>query len=129
MHTCQGLAEDAQRVVISMLLLIEWSVKKHCVAKVLLAVLHIFLHENNCNYNCYKFILLTNFSLVTKFSYFHKGIFLLVVTVPNTVPWFLRLLSPHYVYSSCTSSNIITSSYNLNFVLWSWVSYFVSHST
>ena len=32
-----------------------WSVKKHCVAKVLLATSEIFLHENNCNYNSYKF--------------------------------------------------------------------------
>ena len=29
--------------------------KKHCVAKVLLAVLEIFLHENNCNFNSYRF--------------------------------------------------------------------------
>ena len=29
--------------------------KKHCVAKVLLAIWEIFLHENNRNYNSYKF--------------------------------------------------------------------------
>ena len=29
--------------------------KKHCVAKVLLAVSEIFLHENNNNYNSYRF--------------------------------------------------------------------------
>ena len=29
--------------------------KKHCVAKVLLAVWEIFLHEDNCNYSSYRF--------------------------------------------------------------------------
>ena len=29
--------------------------KKHCVAKVLLAIWETFLHENNCNYNSYGF--------------------------------------------------------------------------
>ena len=29
--------------------------KKHCVAKVLVAILEIILHKNNCNYNSYKF--------------------------------------------------------------------------
>ena len=29
--------------------------KKHCVAKVLLAIWEIFLYENNCNYNSYRF--------------------------------------------------------------------------
>ena len=29
--------------------------KKHCVAKVLLAIWEIFLHENNRNYNSYRF--------------------------------------------------------------------------
>ena len=29
--------------------------KKHCVTKVLLAILEIFLHENNRNYNSYRF--------------------------------------------------------------------------
>ena len=33
----------------------EWSVKKPCVAKVLLAIWEIFLHENNRDYNSYKF--------------------------------------------------------------------------
>ena len=33
----------------------KWSVKKHCVAKVLLAIWETFLHENNRNYNSYKF--------------------------------------------------------------------------
>ena len=38
-----------------MVLWFKSSIKKHCVAKVLLAILEIFLHENNCNYNSYKF--------------------------------------------------------------------------
>ena len=29
--------------------------KKNCVAKVLLAIWEIFLHENNCRYNSYRF--------------------------------------------------------------------------
>ena len=29
--------------------------KKHCAAKVLLAISEIFLHENNRNYNSYRF--------------------------------------------------------------------------
>ena len=33
----------------------EWSVKKPCVAKVLLAIWEIFLHENNRDYNSYRF--------------------------------------------------------------------------
>ena len=33
----------------------KWSVKKHCVAKVLLAVWEIILHENNRNYNLPRF--------------------------------------------------------------------------
>ena len=32
----------------------KWSAKKHCVAKVLLAIWEIFLHENNRNYNSYR---------------------------------------------------------------------------
>ena len=38
--------------------------KKHCVAKVLLPIWEIFLHENNRNYNSYKFstkLLLSSF--------------------------------------------------------------------
>ena len=37
-----------------MVLWFKWSVKKHYVAKVLLAMWEVFLHENNCNYNSYK---------------------------------------------------------------------------
>ena len=33
----------------------KWSVKKRCVAKVLLVIREIFLHENNRNYNSYRF--------------------------------------------------------------------------
>ena len=34
---------------------IKWSVKKPCIAKVLVPIWEIFLHENNCNYNSYRF--------------------------------------------------------------------------
>ena len=32
----------------------NWSVKEHCVAKILLATRETFLYENNCNFNFYK---------------------------------------------------------------------------
>ena len=43
------------QVALFTILWFKWSVKKHCVAKVLLAIWEIFLHENNCNYNSYRF--------------------------------------------------------------------------
>ena len=33
----------------------KWSVKKHCVARILQGILERFLRENNRNYNSYKF--------------------------------------------------------------------------
>ena len=32
----------------------KWSVKKHCVVKIILGPWEIFFHENNCNNNSYK---------------------------------------------------------------------------
>ena len=43
------------QVALFTILWFKWSVKKHCVAKVLLAIWEIFLHENNRNYNSYRF--------------------------------------------------------------------------
>ena len=43
------------QVVLFTVLWFKWSVRKHCVAKVLLAIWEIFLHENNRNYNSYRF--------------------------------------------------------------------------
>ena len=45
-----------------------WSVKEHWVAKILLANLDIFLHENNRNYNYYRFSY--------KFAFIQVGSFL-----------------------------------------------------
>ena len=41
--------------------------KKHCVAKVLLANLDIFLHENNRNHNYYRFSYKFGFIQVVSF--------------------------------------------------------------
>ena len=32
-----------------------WSLRKHCVAELLLAIWEIFVHENNRHYNSYRF--------------------------------------------------------------------------
>ena len=42
-------------VVLFTVLWFNWSVKKHCVAKVLLAISEMFLHENNRSYNSCRF--------------------------------------------------------------------------
>ena len=48
----------------------KWLMKKHCVAKILLAIWEIFLHENNRNCNSckcsYKFAFIHFLSLQTK---------------------------------------------------------------
>ena len=49
------MAERFLQVVLCTVLWFKLSVEKHCVAKVVLAVWEIFLHENNRNYNSYKF--------------------------------------------------------------------------
>ena len=54
-HSWQGFAEIILQVVLFTVLWLKWSLKKHCLAKVLLATWYIFLHENNCNHNSYKF--------------------------------------------------------------------------
>ena len=53
-HSSQGFADGAQKVLFTVLWF-KWSVKKNCVPKVLLAIWDIFLHENNRNYNSYRF--------------------------------------------------------------------------
>ena len=47
-------AEGVIQVVLFTVLWFKWSVKKHCVAKVLLAIWESFLHENNRNYISYR---------------------------------------------------------------------------
>ena len=42
-------------VVLFTVLWFKWSVKKHCAAKVLLALWETFWHQYNYNYNSYKF--------------------------------------------------------------------------
>ena len=51
----RGFPEGVLQVVLFTILWFKWSVKTHCAAKVLLVIWDIFLHENNCNYNSYRF--------------------------------------------------------------------------
>ena len=44
-HSWRGFAEGVLQVVLFTILWFKWSVKEHCVAKVLLAVWEIFLHR------------------------------------------------------------------------------------
>ena len=54
-HSWRGFAEGVLQVVLFTGSWFKWSVKKHCVAKFLSAILEIFLHGNNRNYNSYRF--------------------------------------------------------------------------
>ena len=62
-----GLLREFYRLFYLQFFLFKWSVKKHCAAKVLLAIWEIFSHENNRSYNSYRlsykftFILLLSF--------------------------------------------------------------------
>ena len=51
----QDLPRTYYRFFFFPVLSFKWSVKKHCVTKVLLAIWEIILRENNCNYNSYRF--------------------------------------------------------------------------
>ena len=55
------------QVVLFTVLRFKWSVKKHCVTKVLLEILEMFLHENNRNYNSYRFSYKFTFMLFLSF--------------------------------------------------------------
>ena len=58
-HSWREFAKGILQIVLFAILWFKWSVKKHCVAKVLLAIWEIFLHENNRKNNSdissYKF--------------------------------------------------------------------------
>ena len=54
-HNWRGFAEGVLKVVFFTVLCFKWSVKKHCVAKILQGIWERFLYENNRNYNSYKF--------------------------------------------------------------------------
>ena len=54
-HSWPGFGDGVLQVVLFTVLWFKWSVKKCCIAKVLLAIWEIFLNENNCNYNSYRF--------------------------------------------------------------------------
>ena len=54
-HSWGGFSEDVLQVLSFIVLWFKWSVKKHCVAKLLLAIWEILLHENNRNCNSYTF--------------------------------------------------------------------------
>ena len=46
-HGCQGFAEGTLWINLFTVLRFKWSVKIHCVAKILLAIWQTFLHEDN----------------------------------------------------------------------------------
>ena len=50
-----GFFECVLQVALFTVLWFKWSVKKHHVAKILLPIWEKFLHENNLNYNSYRF--------------------------------------------------------------------------
>ena len=54
-HSWRGFAEGVYRLFHLQFCNSRAQWKKHCVEKVLLAIWETFLHENNRNYNCYKF--------------------------------------------------------------------------
>ena len=54
-HRWRGFAEVVLQVVLLTILWFTWSVKKHSIAKIFLAIREIFLHENNCYYNSFIF--------------------------------------------------------------------------
>ena len=54
-HSWWRFAEGVLQVVLCTILWFRWSVKKHCVAKVLLATWQIFFHKNNRDYSSYIF--------------------------------------------------------------------------
>ena len=66
-HSWRGFSEGILRVVLFIVLRLNWSVKKHCVAKVLLAIWEIFLHENSQNHNSYRFSYRFTFILFLSF--------------------------------------------------------------
>ena len=54
-HSCRRFAEAVLQVVLFTVLWFKWSVRKSCVAKVLLAIWEVFSVENNQNYHSYSF--------------------------------------------------------------------------
>ena len=67
-HSWRGFAESVLQVALFTVLWFKWSVKKHCVAKVLLAISDIFLHENNGNYSSCRFSYKFGFILFVSFT-------------------------------------------------------------
>ena len=68
-HSWWGFVEGVLQVVLYSVLWFKWSAKKHCVAKVLLAIWKMFLHQNNRNYNSYRFSYGFAFILLFSLSY------------------------------------------------------------
>ena len=54
-HSEWGFSEGVQQFVWCTIFLFKWSMKNHRLAKDLLAVSEIFLHENNHNCNSFRF--------------------------------------------------------------------------
>ena len=87
-HSWRGFAESIVQVVLFTILWFNWSVKKHCLAKVLLAIWETCLHEDN--YNSIKLTIITIIiiptNLVTNLVCFYP-LFLLSYK-PRTRIWF-----------------------------------------
>ena len=54
-HSWWEFAEGVLQIVLFTALWFKWSVKKCCVAKILLAIWEIFLHVNNREYHSHRF--------------------------------------------------------------------------
>ena len=71
-HSWWGFAEGVLQVVLFIVLWFKWSIKKHCVAKVLPAIWEIFWYENYRNYNFYRFSYKLAFILLLSFLTLQK---------------------------------------------------------
>ena len=54
-YSRRGFAEEILQFVLLTVLCFKWSVKRHCVSKILQGIWEKFLYQNNQNYNSYKF--------------------------------------------------------------------------
>ena len=69
----EGFAEGILQVVLFTVLCFKWSVKKHCVTKILQGSWERFLYENSCKFNSYKFSYKFTFILFFVLSYNPKA--------------------------------------------------------
>ena len=81
-----GFAKGVLQAVLFTVFWFKLSANKQCITKVLLAIWEIFLHENNCNYNSYKFsykFVKTRIKF-TQLSYsYYSSMFLAIIIMHN----------------------------------------------